>query len=98
MPDLVKYQSPSLALRDRGAITDVREARRPARRALVRVGAARIVTEEAVKHIGELTAEEIEVCRRVGPGADARVRLVVDRFAVMAAVEISGLARWGEPR
>lgn len=96
--DLIPSRGGTLALGDWEAATDVRQARRPARRALVRIGGASIVAESALQHIGKLTAEEVELCRTHGPVIDARARMIVDRFTSLAAIEVGGLARWGGPR
>lgn len=95
MSKLVQYKANPLAPRGRRAVGEVRQAQRPARRALVQVGAGKLVAEAALEGLEELVAEEARVCREQGAVADARARLLVDAWTTGAAVQV-GLAMRGE--
>jgi hypothetical protein len=93
---LVPYKTRPLSLRDRRAVTEVREARRPARRAAARLDAAAIVAEVGLDNIERLTAAEVAVCLRQGALIDARAREVVDAYVSLVRREVLALGWGGE--
>ncbi|HEY6729629.1 MAG TPA: hypothetical protein VI039_01240 [Solirubrobacterales bacterium] len=93
--DLIPYRS-SLALRERRAVSEVREAKRPARRSAARLDAAAIVTRVGLAHVEMLTAAEVAICNRQGATADLRAQMIVDSYCALVVSEVNGLALRGE--
>lgn len=94
--NLIPYRTNSLALRDRRVVGEVREARRPARRAAARLDAAALVTRIGLAHVEALTATETAVCQRQGAVIDIRARMIVDGYCGLVVAELNGLALGGE--
>jgi hypothetical protein len=92
---LVPYPSNPL-VRDRRAIAEAREARRPARRAAVRVEAAAHVALTGLVFTEALTSLEAEVCRRQGALVDDRARRIVDGYVHCVQTELALLPMRGE--
>lgn len=94
--DLVPNRSGPLSVRGRRAVAEVREARRPARRAAARLDAAALVAGVGLCNVEALTAAEVEVCRRQGAVVDLRARMVVDSYAQLVVTELHRLSLGGE--
>jgi len=94
--DLVPYRTGALSLRGRQAVSEVREARRPARRAAVRLDAAAIVARAGLANVERLTAAEAAICNRQGATADLRAQMIVDAYCGLVVAEVNGLALGGE--
>lgn len=94
--DLIPYRSSPLSLQGRREIAEVREARRPVRRSVVRVQAAAHVAFVGLTNVEALTALEVEVCRRQGSLADERARRIVDGYAALVVTELNLLPLRGE--
>jgi hypothetical protein len=96
MTDLVPYKAHPLSVRGHRAVAEVREARRPARRAVARLDAATIVAGVGLRNVEALTAAEVEVCRRQGAVVDLRARMVVDAYTQLVVTELHRLSLGGE--
>jgi hypothetical protein len=96
MPDLVRFQPGLPSLHERRSASEVREARRPARRAAARLDAAAIVARVGLAHVETLTAAEGAICNRQGATADLRARMIVDAYCGLVVAELNGLALRGE--
>jgi hypothetical protein len=94
--DLIPYPRNRFALGERRAAVEVREARRPARRAAARLDAAAIVARVGLAHVETLTAAEGAICNRQGATADLRAQMIVDAYCGMVVAELNGLALRGE--
>lgn len=94
--ELVPRRGGSLSLRGRQAVSEVREARRPARRAAARLDAAAIVARAGLAHVEMLTAAEAAICNRQGSLVDLRARMIVDSYCGLVVAEVNGLALRGE--
>jgi hypothetical protein len=92
MSDLIQYRSSPLALRDRRAAVEVREARRPARRAVARVQAAALVAHVGLVNTETLTALEVQAVKRQGALIDERAKAIVDTYAGVVTTELARLA------
>jgi len=89
---LVPQESRPLSFQGRRANTEVRDARRPARRAAARVHAASLVAHVGMANVEALTAMEVQMARRQGPVVDQRAREIVDAYAGLVVTEIGLLA------
>lgn len=88
MSDLVRYQGGPLSLSKRRAAAEVREAQRPARRSVARLGAAARVAHVGMVNIELLTGLEAQMSRRQGATVDARASAVVDVYSSLVASEL----------
>lgn len=93
--DLIPYRRSPLALSERRAALEVREARRPARRAAARLDTAAIVARVGLTHVEALTAAEGAICNRQGATADLRAQMIVDAYCGLVVAELNGLALRG---
>lgn len=93
--DVIPHRPHPLGLRERQALGEVRDARRPARRAAARLDAAAIVAGVGLRNVEILTATEVALCKRQGAVADERARAIVDAYAQLAANELLGLSLGG---
>lgn len=96
MSDIVPYRSNPLSLRERRAVGEVREARRPARRAAARLDAAAIVAGVGLAHTEALTVAEVAIIKRQGAVIDERARSIVDSYVVAVTNELVRLSLRGE--
>lgn len=94
--ELVPFRGQPLSLRSRRAVAEVREARRPARRAAARLDASAIVARAGLAHVEMLTAAEAAICNRQGATADLRAQMIVDAYCGLVVAEVNGLALRGE--
>jgi hypothetical protein len=94
--DLIPYRSSPLSLRGRQEVAEVREARRPVRRAAVRVQAGAILAHTGLVYVEALTALETEICRRQGASVDERARRIVDGYAGLVVTELNLIPMRGE--
>lgn len=92
--DLVPRRSGPLSVRGHRAVAELRETRRPARRAAARLDAAALVAGIGLHNVEALTAAEVEVCRRQGAVVDDRARAVVDGYTQLVVTELHRLS-WG---
>lgn len=94
--DLIPYRSNPLGLRERRAVAEVREARRPARRAAARVQAAALVAHVGLVNTEALTNLEVQAVKRQGALIDDRAKGIVDTYAGLVTTELARLALGGE--
>jgi hypothetical protein len=96
MSDLVPYRTHPLALRDRRAVAEVRDARRPARRAAARVQAAALVAHVGLVNTEVLTNLEVQAVKRQGALIDERAKAIVDTYAGLVTTELARLGLGSE--